>query len=358
MKKLKDKIYFNHAGLGPISRELYLKLNKFVCDYYNFGPPEIIRKYKIYVNKLKREIAKLLNCDFTEIVYTKNTTEGIFLASELIPLKKNDEILILAEEYGANYIPWLKKKQDGFKVDIIGGGGEEGFNNLLAAINNKTRVISISWVQYRDGYLTDIVYLSKICRDKNIFLVVDAIQVIGTRELNLKKIKIDMLACGGHKHLGSIVGSGFLYVNKNILSKLNHCKIGVRGVETFSHTGYKLRNDSRRFEDGTPNLFGILSLYCSIKQINRIGIKNIGKRNILLLKKYKELLKQNNIPFIDYKKQGNIISLPLPNSERTCKILEKHNIYTKVIKGALRISFNYKNNLAEFKKLIKKMSRL
>ncbi len=317
MKKFNNKIYFNYAGFGPISRELYLRLTKFIQEYYDFGPPETIKKYKVYIDKLKEEVAKLLNCEKEEVIYVKNTTEGIILASESIPLKKNDEILIMEREYGANYIPWLKKKNDGFNVNIVSGkNNEESFNKLLSAINGNTRIISISWVQYYDGYMADLERLSKICKKNNIFLVVDAIQGIGTRELDLKKIKIDMMICGGHKHLMSVLGCGFLYINKNIISKLNHYKIGIRSVKNFNQEGYALKNNSERFEDGTPNLFGIVSLYYSIKRINKIGIKNIEQKNVFLLKKYKQKLKQNNIPFIDYEKQGNILSLKIKNPQK------------------------------------------
>ena len=359
MKKFNNKIYFNYGGFGPISYSLYRNLNKFIWDYYNFGPPDIIKKYKIYIRELKSELTKMLNCQEKEICYIKNTTEGVILASEVLPIKKGDEILILEGEYSANLIPWLKKKKDGYRVNIVKGSDNETcFKNLEAAINSRTKVISISWVQYYDGYMVDLRRISKICKDKNIFLVVDAIQGIGTRRLNLKKIKIDTLVCGGHKHLLSVAGAGFMYVNKNIMHDLNSYKVGTRSVKNFDLDGYELKSDSERFEDGTPNLFGILSLYHSVKHINKIGIGSIEKKNLDLLRIYKNLLKENNISFIDYKIQGNIISIPMANPKKICKILENKNIYTKAIKDVLRISFGYKNSVVEFKTLIKEMNRL
>jgi len=206
MKKFSNKIYLNYAGFGPISKELYLKLTKFIQDYYVFGPPDVIRKYKFCIDKLREEVALLIKCDKQEVACINNTTEGIIFASESIPLKKNDEILIMGGEYGANYVPWLKKKNDGFRVNIISGkDNEESFNKLLAAINRNTRIISVSWVQYYDGYVVDLHKLSKICKKNNIFLIVDAIQGIGTRELDLKKTNIDMMICAaGHAHLCEI----------------------------------------------------------------------------------------------------------------------------------------------------------
>jgi len=360
MKLDKKIIYFNYAGLGVMSPGLYLKLSKFLNDNYAMVPPLLVKKYRPYISKLKVEAAKLLNCEAKEITYLKNTTEGLIMASELIPLKKDDEILIMGGEYGANFIPWLKKKNDGFKLVIISGAtNESAFNNLLLTINNKTKIIAISWVQYYDGYMVDLARLSRICRQRNIYLVVDGIQGIGTRELDLAKIKIDILVCGGHKHLGSVMGSGFIYVNRKIWPKLNHFKIGVRSIQDFNSNSYELKNNSQRFEDGTPNLFGIVALYYCLQQINKVGLKNIAQRNLGLLKKYKNLLWQNKINFIYYQNQGNIISLPMKKPEVLCTKLKRYSIYAKVIKNVLRVSFSYKNNLGDFKKLIKiiKMSR-
>lgn len=354
MKNFKNKIYFNYAGFGPIPRELYGYLIKIIKEYYEIGPPEIIKKYRNYIDKFKGECSKLLNCEKNEITYIKNTTDGIILASESLPLHKKDEVLIMDKEYSANYIPWLKKKRDGLKLNIIyGQNNEECFNKLLNSINNATKIISISWIQYYDGYMANLMHLSNICKKKKIFLIVDAIQGVGIREIDLKKIKIDMMICGGHKHIMSLPGCGFLYVNKNIISKLNHYKIGIRSVKMFNCFEYKLKNNAERFEDGTPNLIGILALYYSVKRINKIGIKNIESKSTLLLKKYKELLRQSKIPFIDYKNQGNIISIKVRNPKKTCEVIERKNIYIKVIRNVLRISFNFKNNINEFKYLIK-----
>ncbi|MEI7451635.1 MAG: aminotransferase class V-fold PLP-dependent enzyme [Candidatus Falkowbacteria bacterium] len=361
MKKLKNLIYFNYAALGVMSRGLHLRLNEFLRDNYEMVPLLFIKKYRRYILKLKVEASKLLNCTANEITYLKNTTEGIIMASELIPLKAGDEILITDKEYGANYIPWLKKQQDGFRLRVVDGTtSESAFNNLLNAINNKTKIIAISWVQYCDGYMADLARLSRICRQKNIYLVVDGIQGIGTRELDLGKIKIDILVCGGHKHLGAVPGSGFIYVNEKKWAELNHFKIGVRSVTRFDSDSYKLKDNSARFEDGTPNLFGVVSLCFCLKQINKTGIKNIAQQNQLLLKEYKKILCQNKIDFINYKNQGNIISLPVKNPDKLCAKLKKYNIYTKAIKDILRISFSYKSNLREFEKLVTiiKMSRL
>lgn len=80
----KKKIYLNYAGLSLMGRKNYQELKKFLNEYFSTGPPEVIEKYREYINKLRKEISLLLNCEEKEVVYTKNTTEGIVIASEAL----------------------------------------------------------------------------------------------------------------------------------------------------------------------------------------------------------------------------------------------------------------------------------
>lgn len=350
------KYYFNHAGIGQLSAKNHQEIIRFIDDQYEIGAPEVILKHREYIPKLYSEVAKLLNCNPDDITYIKNTTEGIIIASESLPLKAGDEVLIMDNEYSANYIPWLKKRKEGVVLKFIeGSNNEERYKNLLLSISNRTKVITVSWVHFFDGYMINLKELSVICKKKHIFLVVDGIQGIGTRVLDLKDIEIDFLCCGGHKHLGAIMGSGFMYVNNKIINKLNDYKIGTRSVKSFSQNGYNLKSNGERFEDGTPNLIGIVSLYHAVNEINKIGIKKVEQKNKLLLSRIKELLKIRGVNFIDYKDQGNVVSIASSNTDEVINVLSKENIYLKNIKNNIRVSFNYKSGISEIKHMINRL---
>ena len=349
------KIYLNYAGLGTLEKSDYLTLRKFLDEYFSVGPPEVIEKYREYINKLRKEISLLLNCTEKEIIYTKNTTEGVIIASEALPLVRGDEVLLLENEYAANKVPWLKKKKDGLEIKVVNNTNtKEAFNTLLKQISPKTKTIAISSVQYYDGYQCDLKLLSDICRTKGIFLVVDGIQEVGTRVIDLQKTPIDILLCGGHKHLNSIVGVGFMYISKEIMHRLKDTKVGIRSVKAMNNDGYILKDDAGRFEDGTPNLFGILSLYLSVKRINEIGIVKIEKRNLLLLLNLKTQLRHNHIPFINYQTQGNLIALKISNPSGLYQFLRSNSIYVKRIKDIVRVSISHRSSIKDFEYFIKK----
>lgn len=327
---------------------------KFLKDYFRTGPPEVIEKYETYAEKLSLEAARLLNCDPSEISYIKNTTEGLIIASESLPLNKGDTVLLSSFEYPANLLPWLKKKKDGINVRLItANNNQQAFLKLLNNINKKTKAVSVSWGQYYDGYIPDLELLSKICKQNGTFLVVDGVHSVGARQIDLKKIHIDILSCGGQKTIGAIMGIGFLYVNKNTLKNLLDFKIGLRSVKHFTSYDYELKDTAERFYDGTQNLIGIVSLHAALKDINNVGIKKIEQKNIALLSAYKKILNNNKIPFIDYKNQANIISLKVQDPADLATFLRNHGVFVKAIKDVARISFSHNSNVPDFVKTVK-----
>ena len=280
MKKTK-KYFFNYATVGPMNKEIYDVARVFLDDYYYLGPPEVVCKYEEHAPKLALEASKLLNCEPDEITYLKNTTEGINIAADILPLGVGDEVLILKKEYPASLLVWSKKsKTDGIKLKIIDGrNSKEAVCNLLAAISHKTKAIIISWAQCHDGYLPDLNELSTICRARGVYLIVDGVQGIGNRVLDLQKTPLDILVCGGQKYLGGIVGIGFMYVNKKIMPQLRETKIGIRSVLGFGDGSYQLKQSAGRFQDGTMNLLGIVCLARALRRLNQLGIKNIENKN-------------------------------------------------------------------------------
>jgi len=221
MKPLADKGFCRYATVAPMSEIAYKAAKTFLDEFYTFAPPEILYKYYSYVDSMAHEAATLLHCDQSEITYIKNTTEGIGIASDALPLDPGDQVLVLANEYPANILPWMKKKKDGLDVQFIAGtDSAKAFQGLMNTISQRTKAISISAIQYYDGYAIDLELLSNMCRDRGIFLVLDAIQKVGIRNVDLSKTPVDILLCGGQKYLQAGMGIGFMYINKDILARL------------------------------------------------------------------------------------------------------------------------------------------
>ncbi len=358
----KKSIPFYYATVAPLSDAAYAAGHEYLEMYREIGSPEILFEYehrRRTVENVAAEGAKLLNCGVDEITFIPNTTYGINVASHALPLKEGDEIIVQTSEYKSNYWPWIKKKEcDGCVVrEIEARDNAEGFENLLAAINPRTKIVAVSWIQYYDGYITDLERLSRACRENGALLVVDAVQGIGVRKLDLKKIHIDILAAGGQKYLCAGSGGGLLYINRTILPMLCDTFVGIRSIcPSSSANEYKLKASAERFQTGTIDMQAAVQLHAALKETNRVGIKAIESKNITLLTAFKKLLHDNHIPFIDHgKKQGNIISLTLPDPKNLVEFLAKDRIYIKCVNDVARISFNYTTSVSDFEELVAKI---
>ncbi len=350
----KKKVFFNYGTVGPMGAHVYKAAANFLEEYFRVGPPDILLKYEPYIEKLAAEAATLVHCDPSEITYIKNTTEGLNIASEALPLRKGDEVLLGAKEYPANIFVWQKKQKEGITVRLIdGANGKETFDALIANITPKTKVISISWAQHYDGYLPDLAKLSRICRSKGIFLVVDGVQGIGVRAIDLQKTPVDFLLCGGQKYMGGMVGMGFMYVNKNLMPLLKETQVGMRSMAHFDTESYTLKDTASRFEGGTVNLMGVVTLHAALKHINQIGIRTVEKKNKAFLAACKKRLTEENISFIDHDEdQGNIIALRVSDPAALAAYLKKQQIYIKPVKDIARISFSHNSSIADFDRLL------
>ncbi|MSR06703.1 MAG: aminotransferase class V-fold PLP-dependent enzyme, partial [Gemmatimonadetes bacterium] len=164
-------------------------------------------------------------------------------------------VLIPEREFPANVYPWLMQRSRGVNVEFVPAtsDGWPDEDRIIARLADpKVKALSISWVQFSNGYRADLDRLSAACRENDAFFVVDAIQGVGQIPIDVRKTQIDVLACGGQKWLLSPWGSGFVYVRKEIQPLLEPVVVGwmsFEGTDDFTKlTEYNaaLRDNARR----------------------------------------------------------------------------------------------------------------
>lgn len=341
MQPFDRKIFFNYATVTPMSKQSYEAVKTYLDDFQTYGPPDVLYKYDPLVDDMAKEAATLIGCSPSEITSIKNTTEGIVIASEALPLAEGDEVLIPSNEYPANLLPWLKKRKDGVNVQIVTGeDSAKIFSNLLERISENTKAVSVSAAEYYDGFMPDLKALSDKCRETNTFLVVDAVQAVGIRKIDVSEVPVDILVCGSQKYLMAGPGSGFLYINQDIVQNLKDFKPGIRSMDHFDESAYYLKDNAGRFQDGTQNLSGVVALHAGLKFINQTGSESLIQKNIELLGKIKGILRKNNLQFIDHgDQQSNIVALKVADPQSLCNYLKEKNVYLKPVKDIARLSF-------------------
>ncbi len=248
------------------------------------------------------QTAKLINAAEEDIALVESTTHGLNLVANSLSLQRGDRVILCDLEFLEVAVPWVQKRDEiGIEIDTVPNrDGRILIEDIEAAITPRTRVIAISSVQWSNGFRCDLDALSRLCRERRVFLIVDAVQQIGAIPLDVQKTPVDAIACGGHKWLMSPFGCGFLYLSKNFREQLKPPLAGYLSVadpeggwgEYFRTPAIKPVRDyefvqgARRWETGgTANYPGAIGLAEAVGLINDIGIDHVG-RHVLSLTDY------------------------------------------------------------------------
>jgi cysteine desulfurase/selenocysteine lyase len=294
---LRDKTFLDAACVSLAPRAATEAISRFL-DMALQCPAASSTLHHIAMDEMRNaargEAARLLNAREEEIALVESTSHGLNLAATTIPLEPGDRVLLSDLEFMQVALPWIQLAPRGIGMDVVPHrNGEVLAESFAERATPKTKVIAVSSVQWSHGYRCDLAAFSAFCRERGIWLVVDATQQLGAIPMDVRKTPADFVACGGHKWLNSPFGAGFLYVRKESQTKLHPPLTGYLSVEppaggwgeyfqTPSITpvqDYRFCGEARRLETGgTSNYPGNVGLAASLALIHEIGMGQIGGR--------------------------------------------------------------------------------
>lgn len=279
----REVIYLNAAATGPLPQRTQTELNRWT---------ELRAKpWKIALDeqfdalaKARRLCAGLIGANADEIALVPNTSTGLNIAAQILPIERGKVIIGYDGEFPANVYPWMaiERRTGGaacYEQLKLLPSGLPDWEALPARLDQgDVGVVAISWVSFVSGDRADLEKIGAMCRERGIWFVVDAIQGVGTTPLDVHKCRIDILSCGAQKWLLSPWGSGFCYVRHDLVQNLEPRTVGwlsVRGSEDFSHMlEYDLtyEDDARRFEVATIPYQDMVGMNSSLELLGEIGL--------------------------------------------------------------------------------------
>jgi cysteine desulfurase/selenocysteine lyase len=273
--------YFDHAAVAPISAPAQRALAEWAADMADNGEvhePLWVRR----VGEVRRLVGRLLGADPLDVAFIKNTSEGVGIVAEGFPWQAGDNVITAAEEYPANVYPWMNLRARGVELRTIPSRGNRvAIDDVRAAMDGRTRVVSLSWVEFSSGYRNDLGALGQLCRERGVFFFVDAIQGLGVLPIDVGQTPIDGLAADGHKWLLAPEGAGVFYLRREWVERLHPVGVGwhsVVGATDFSKIDFTLKPHAGRWESGTLNVAGIHALGASLELLLGAGVANVAER--------------------------------------------------------------------------------
>jgi cysteine desulfurase/selenocysteine lyase len=355
-------IYFNSASTGPLCRPVKEAIDKYftLCQYLDRDDD---RNAFGDLSKIRRLGAKIIGAHSDEVGFGWNTGYGLNIAAQGLPLKSGDEILLSDVEFPSNVYPWLVLKERGIKVKFI--KSNNGFFNIdyfRKAITGRSRVLSLSQVQFFNGFKNDLAVIGEICRANNIYFVVDGIQGCGVEPIDVRKMQIDIFASGAQKWLLGQLGSGIFFIKKELQGKLRRPLASWLAVDwklNFSNLFFydlPFFDSARGFELGTYPYAQVHALAASLELITSLGVRNIQEHNYRLLDiliSYLESDKRFTIKSnLERMHRSSIFVFSCKEARRLYQYLRKHNIICSFREGAVRISVHLFNDESDIQLLV------
>ncbi len=266
----RNLIYLNHAAVSPLPRRTAAAMQELAQDALDFGSLHYDRWMDTYEG-LRVAAAQLIGAQRDEIALMKNTSEGISTVARGLDWHPGDRIVAFREEFPSNYYPWLRLESQECSIEWL------SVDDPLERIDEAcagAKLLAISFVQYLSGLRVNLNAIGEICKRRQCFFFVDAIQGLGAFPLNVETAHIDALAADGHKWLLGPEGCGILYVRKSRQDSIFPEEFGwttVAGYQDYASRDMALRENAGRYECGTLNTVGCYGLEASLKLLLEIG---------------------------------------------------------------------------------------
>ena len=256
-------VYLNHAADGPLPSPVTRTLYTYIDDTSNFGNVHFAR-WSEHERGAHRRMANMIRVRPDQVAMTASTGDGLMMIAGGLRRQPGDMIVSADCEFPSNVYPWLNLQEQGVQVHLVKmRENRVAVEDVLSSITERTRLVSLSLVEFSTGYRNDIASIAHYCHERGIICGIDAAQALGALDIDVHMLGVDYLAAVSHKWLLSPHTTGILYVADDLQAQLHTARKGWFSVQApydFFHYEQPLKAGMARFEHSTPNGLPILGL--------------------------------------------------------------------------------------------------
>jgi selenocysteine lyase/cysteine desulfurase len=359
--------FLNHAGVSPMPRAVSDAVRKGVeqceTDVY------LGTDWFADIAKVKDEAARFVNADRADIALVKNTSEAVSIVAQGLDWQPGDRVVTANIEYPANVYPWMEAgRKFGIELAMVpeetddNGRRQVHLEKIIAELEKpRTRLLTLSHVEFASGQRHDIATLGQFCRERGILFFVDGIQSLGALPVDVKTMNIDFLGACGHKWMMGPLGAGLFYIRHDLHDRVRPIVVGASSVINeldYGNYDFTLKPDARRYESGTPNLLGFLGFGAALRLLQSVGIPAIAERLKALTDRLTAELELKGYQIIsprDGTAWSGMVCFTSPNHDHevlSAMLRKDHHIEIAVREKRLRVSPHFYNTEAQIDQLL------
>jgi selenocysteine lyase/cysteine desulfurase len=346
-------LYLDSAHQTPLASSIRDALFSFYSEGHEYGGPKPLWLRR--VEQVRGRVAQFFNAQPTEIAFTKNTSEGLNIAANAIPLQAGDNVLLIAGDHPNNAYAWLNLRRKGVDVRFVDLTTDVAdASTFEKRIDARTRVITLSHISFHAGQRHDLESIGRLCQQRGIYLVVDAMQSVGVVPIDVKKLGISVLAAGCHKGMLVPQGVGVLYVRQG-QDEVQPAYLAMTSMANppadyiARQDDMATRKDAGRFETGNLNLPDIHALNASLDLIGKVGVERVEEHVLRLGDRLIELMDELGVRLVGprgRKDRAHIYVLALPVAE-WIDYFAQNQVRVSPERDGIRVSFGMFNMLED-----------
>ncbi|MEM2087903.1 MAG: SufS family cysteine desulfurase [Thermoproteota archaeon] len=287
----KSLVYFNNAA----TTQKPIQVVEAIKDYYYNYNSDVLRSVNtlssqatdLYM-KARRKIAGFIGAGEDEVIFTRNTTEGLNMVAEALSgrIRIGSVVVTSIMEHHSNLLPWRRiVARKGGRLTIVGMNRDFTIDMDMVekSLEEGCEILTTLHISNVLGTVNPVRELSKLAHKHGCLFILDAAQSVPHMPFNVKEVDPDATAFSGHKMLGP-TGIGVLYVKRNILEEVEPFLLGGGMVKTVTLETQVYEDIPFRFEAGTPNIEGVIGLAAAVDYLHKIGLENIAEHESKLVK--------------------------------------------------------------------------
>lgn len=356
--------YLNHAGVSPAPARVVRAVRDAAAlsasDPLGFfmGAEGVLARREA----ARERLARMMGVPAEHLALTKNTGHGLSLVADGLRLEPGDNVVSVACEYPSVVYPWYAQADRGIETRLVSPRADGTFtpDDLAAVMDAKTRVLTLSWVQFGTGFRCDLAACAALAHAHGALLVADVIQGLGALPLQSEQWGVDIAVTGAHKWLMAPGGTGGLYIAPHALERMRLVNMGagaVVDVAKFDPLDFSVKPTALRFEEGTPNGLGLAGLDAALSLLEEVGAEAIAAQVLSLADHAADKLEakgyQVTSPRAAHQRAGLVMfQHPTHSNEAVLQALTDAGVTAAVRGGKLRFSPHFYNTHEEIEQAV------
>lgn len=275
----RHQVYLAHAAVCPLPARVVAALARYLERAGRGGQFEHLHAEA--EAGARALAARLLGATPEEIAFVSSTSAGLSLVAAGLDWMPGDGVIFAEGDFPSNVYPWRRLERRGVRVRALPtrADGTLGVAEVAAALDERTRLVSLSSVHFATGGWTDVDAVGALLQDRGVLFCVDAIQSFGAAPLSVRHV--DFLTADAHKWMLGPQGIGILFVRRKRFENLTPSLVGWKSVaasKDFGSQRFELAGDARRYEPGSLNALGIVGLHAALDLLAEVGVDAIASR--------------------------------------------------------------------------------